>query len=72
MVATISNLPNRYNHFTIKNFGIYLLDDYSTHLMAEVKADLLKQGYILVGIGEGVTGNIQLNDTYIHSPLKKK
>ena len=40
--------------------------------MPEVKADLLKRGYILVGIGEGVTGNIQLNDTYIHSPLKKK
>ena len=29
MLATISNSPNRYNLFTIKNFGIYVLDDYT-------------------------------------------
>ena len=72
MLATISNLPNRYNPFTIKNFGIYVLDDYSVHLMPEVKSALLKRGYILVGIGGGVTGDIQINDRDIHSPLKKK
>ena len=72
MLATISNLPNRYNPFTIKNFGIYVLDDYSVHLMPEVKSALLKRAYILVGIGGGVTGDIQINDTDIHSPLKKK
>ena len=72
MLAAISNLPNWYNPFTIKNFGIYVLDDYSVHLMPEVKANLLKRGYILVGIGGGVTGDMQINDTDIHSPLKKK
>ena len=40
--------------------------------MPEVKSALLKRGYILVGIGGGVTGDIQINDTDIHSPLKKK
>ena len=72
MLSTISNLPNRYNPFTMKNFGIYVLDDYSVHLMPEVKAALFKRGYILVRIGGGVTGDIQINDTDIHSPLKKK
>ena len=49
-----------------------MLDDYSVHLMPEVKAALLKRGYTLVGIGGGVTGDIQINDTDTHSPLKKK
>ena len=40
--------------------------------MPEVKSALLKRGYILEGIGGGVTGDIQINDTDIHSPLKKK
>ena len=40
--------------------------------MPEVKVALLKRGYILVGIGGDVTGDIQINDTDIHSPLKKK
>ena len=49
-----------------------MLDDCSVHLMPEVKSALLKRGYILVGIGGGVTGDIQINNTDIHSPLKKK
>ena len=65
MLATISNLPNRNNPFTIKNFGIYVLDNYSVHLMPEVKAAMLKRRYILLGIGGGVTGDIQINDTDI-------
>ena len=40
------------------------------HIMPEVKAALLKQGYVLVVIGGGVTGDIQVNDTDVHSPLK--
>ena len=40
--------------------------------MPEVKVALLKRGYILVGIGGDVTGDIQINDTDMHSPLKKK
>ncbi len=72
MLATISNLPNRYHPFTIKNFGIYVLDDYSVHLFRQVQEAFLKQGYILIRISGAVTGNIQINDTNIHGPLKKK
>ena len=70
MPGTISNLPNRYDVFTPKNYAIYILDNYSVHLMPEVKAELLKNIY--VGIGGGITGDIQINDTDAHAPLKAK
>ena len=38
--------------------------------MPEIKAALLKKGYIFVRTGGGVTGDIQINDTDFHSPLK--
>ena len=69
---TISNLPNRSNLFTQKDFCIYVLDDYSVHLMPEVMSALLKRGYVYVGIGGEVTGDIQINDTDMHAPLKRK
>ena len=72
MLCTISNLPNRCNIFNPKNYAIYVLDDYSVHLMPEIKAALLKRGYVPVIIGGGVTGDIQVNDTNLHSPLKAK
>ena len=72
MLYTISNLPNRYNIFTPKNYAIYVLDDYSVHIMPEIKEALLKRGYVPVIIGGGVTGEIQINDTDLHSPLKAK
>ena len=40
--------------------------------MPEIKADLLKRSYVSVIIGGGVTGDIQVNDTDLHSPLKAK
>ena len=33
---------------------------------------MLKKGYVYIGIGGGITGDIQINDTDIHAPLKKK
>jgi len=72
MLGTIPNLPNRHHIFTMKNYRIYVLDDYSVHLMPEVKDAFLKKGYVYVGIGGGVTGDIQINDTHIHAPLKNK
>ena len=72
MLYTISNLPNKYNIFTPKNYAIYVLDDYSVHIMPEIKEALLKRGYVPVIIGGGVTGDIQINDTDLHSPLKAK
>ena len=56
--------------FSQKNYAIYVLDDYAVHLMDQVRTALLKRGYILIIIGGGVTGDIQLNDTHIHAPLK--
>ena len=70
MLETINNLPNRHHMFSQKNYAIYVLDDYAVHLMDEVRSALLKRGYILIIIGGGVTGDIQLNDTHIHGPLK--
>ena len=49
-----------------------MLDDYSVHLMPEIKAALLKKGYIFVEIDGEVTGDIQINDTDTHSPFKAK
>ena len=63
MLSTIANLPNRHNIFTHQNYGIYVLDDYSVHIMPEITAALLKKSYIFIGIGGGVTGDIQINDT---------
>ena len=40
------------------------------HLMEDVRKSLLKRGYILVNIGGGITGDIQINDTHLHAPLK--
>ena len=72
MLKTISNLPNKLNIFTPKNYAVYVLDDYSAHLMPEVKEAFLKRGYVPIIIGGGVTGGIQINDTDIHRPLKEK
>ena len=71
MEETIKHLPNRHNLFSYKNYAIYSLDNYSVHLDPAVKTALQKKGYIYVGIGGGITGDIQANDTDMHAPLKK-
>ena len=45
--------------FTEQSVAIYVLDDYSVHLMLEVRQVLFKEGYVLVIIGGGITGDIQ-------------
>ena len=67
----IKQLPNRFNMFTEKGYAIYVLDDYSVHLMPEIRQALLKKGYVLVAIGGGITGDKQINDTSCHHNLKK-
>ena len=37
MLYTISNLSNRCNIFTPKNYAIYVLEDYSVHIMPGIK-----------------------------------
>ena len=70
MLYTISNLPNRFNIFTPKNYAIYVLDDYSVHIMPEIKEAPVTSPPVTVG-GE-VTGDIKVNDTDLHVPLKAK
>ena len=41
MLYTILNLTNRFNIFTSKNYAIYVLDDYSVHIIPEIKEVLL-------------------------------
>ena len=48
------------------------MDDYSVHLLPEIRQALLKKGYVLVGIGGGITGDVQINETDMHAPLKSK
>ena len=72
MLKTISNLPNKFNIFTPKNYTVYVLDDYSVHLMPEVKEAFLNRRYLSIVIDGGITGDIQINDTDIHRPLKEK
>ena len=72
MLSTIANQPNMYNNFTHKNYAIYVLDDNSVYFMPELKAALLRKDYIFVGIGGGVTADIQINYTGIHGFSKAK
>ena len=67
----VKHLPYLFNMFTEQGYAIYVLDDYSVHLMPEVGQALLKKGYVLIVIGGGITGDIQINDTSCHHFLKK-
>ena len=71
LLDIIKQLPNRFNLFTEKGYGIYVLDNYSVHLRPKVRQALLKKGYVLVIIGGGITGDIKINDTSCHHNLEK-
>ena len=43
ILGMTDKLPNRFNMFTEQSFGIYVLDDYSVHLMSEVRQALYKK-----------------------------
>ena len=57
--------------FSEKNVVIYVLGDYAVHFMPDVRKTLYERGYILVLIGGGITGDVQINDTHMHRPLKR-
>ena len=38
----------------------------------QVRQELLKRGYVLVVMGGGITGDLQINDTHLHHDLKSK
>ena len=58
-------------HFIPEKRRIFTLDDYSAHLVPEVKEAFLKKGYFLITIGGGITGDIQVNDASHHSTIGK-
>ena len=58
ILGMIDKLLNRFNMFTEQSFAIYVLDDYSVHLMPEVQEALFKKGYVLVIIGVGIIRDI--------------
>ena len=62
----VKQLPNRYM-FTEKEFVIYVLDDWSVHL---VRKFLFKKEYIVVIIGDGITGDGQTQAAGGHHHLK--
>ena len=69
LIAFIKSLPNiRFK--SPEGAAIFLLDNYSVHLSKNVKAVLIHKGYIPVYIGGGITGEVQINDTHFHHPLK--
>ena len=70
ILSRIKQLPNRFNMFTGKGFAIYVLDDYSIHVMPEFRQTLFKKGYILVITAGGINGDIQINDTRCHHHQK--
>ena len=72
MLEMVNHLKNRHHIFTHKDYALYILDDYSVHLQDELRKHLLQQGYVLVVIGGGITGDIQINDTHLHHQLKAK
>ena len=49
---------------------IFTLDDYSGYLDPAAKESLTKRGYFLVILPGGITGDLQVNDTDLHHPLK--
>ena len=72
LLETIKHLSNRFNILSHANFAIYVLDDYAVHLMPEVRQAFWNRGYILVIIGGGITGFVQVIDTHLHKPLKSE
>ena len=70
ILELVETLPKIPQIFGIGKYRIYLLDDYSAHVHPDVKQALLKKGWILVAFGGGITGDLQVNDTSLHHPLK--
>ena len=66
----INRLPTIHTKFCPRNRELFTLDDYSAHLGPEVEKAFSRKGYFLVHIGGGITGDIQVNDTDYHQPLK--
>ena len=65
------NVPTIPAAFGPEKRCVFTLDDYYAHLPKEVEDACHKKGYILIVIGGGTTGVLQINDTSYHRPVKK-
>ena len=70
MLTFIERLPTIPTAFAPQKRCIFTLDDYSAHLSPEVEAALNRKRYFLIVIGDGITGDVQVDDTAYHMPLK--
>ena len=70
MVKFCSQVPVQSCALFPQKRKIFTLDDYSAHLDPQIKEELKKQGYFLVILPGGITGDLQVNDTDLHHPLK--
>ena len=64
----IEKVPVQLCSFFPGKHKIFTLNDYSAHLHPE--ESLKKKGYFLVILPGGITGDLQVNDTDVHHPLK--
>lgn len=70
MLDLIQTVPAYQNMWNKNDCYIYLLDDYSAHLVDDVKKALRGRGWIQIVFGGGITGDLQVNDTHLHHRLK--
>ena len=72
IIEFIQRLPTIHTGFAPQSRDVFTFDDYSAHLPPSVEKALFSKGYFNVVIGGGITGDIQVNDTDYHQPLKKE
>ena len=72
VIEFVNRLPTIHTNFQPHNRDVFTLDDYSAHLPPSVEKALFAKGYFLIVIGGGITGDVQVNDTDYHNPLKKE
>ena len=72
MITFIRSLPKVPFELYPQKRKIFILDDYSVHIQPDIAEELVKKGYIPTFIGGGITGDVQINDTHLHHPLKKR
>ena len=70
ILELIENLPTIPTAFAPEKRCAFNLDDYSAHLPKEVEDIFHEIGYFLILIWGGITGDVQVNDTSYHGPVK--
>ena len=64
MIDMIKTIPVHQNIWNKNDCYIYLLDDYSAHLVEDVKSALRQRGWVRILFGGGITGDLQVIKQY--------